>query len=86
MHNVKIVHPSASDDGDGHLFIDGIDYARQVRAVHLTARGGEPIRTIVELAGVGSFDGEPTEVVIEPRTAELLQKLGWTKPDGEATA
>lgn len=83
QHTVKIIHPFGSDDGDGHLFIDGVDYARHVRAAHVTARGGEPIRVVVELAGVESFDGEPTDVVVDERQAELLGRLGWTKPASE---
>lgn len=63
-----------------HVIVDGHDISHGVRALTLTAdTQTPPVLEVVLVAGETMFEGK-ARVYVDPRSAEILQYLGWTPP------
>lgn len=69
----------------GEVKLDGLDVSKIVQRLTVEATAGDgitvtlafPVRENIHFAGEARVD-------LDPRTAELLQRLGWTPPDDSA--
>lgn len=68
------------------IVIDGHDISNHVRSINLSATPGRLPRLEIELVVMDvTALGEQTTVRIDPGTVELLQRSGWTAPEGDPT-
>lgn len=69
-----------------HVIVDGHDISHGVRALTLTTDSHTPPSLeVVIVAGETMFEGQ-ARVYVDPRSAEILEQLGWTPPAEPTTA
>lgn len=82
---IKLVTPGPKREEYDQIVVDGKDLANFVRGFTLKAGVGRIPQLILDLVVIDAtkVGAEHVEVYMEPDTAALLERAGWTPPAGD---